>query len=109
VAKSAAVALTLAAVSAGCLSVLESEAVCPATAAICRRYASQFLDYCLTEGHTWQDLQGLDQTLVMYFTALSAEDDDSAVGSTTLAVVRHFLPDIGSQKVSPLRRSDRAL
>jgi len=44
----------------------------------------------------------------MLFTPLSAEGYDSAVGSTTLAAVRHFSPDIGSKKVSPLRRSDRA-
>jgi len=109
VARSAAAAVTLAAISAGSLSILESEAVRPATAALYRRYANQFLDYCLTEGHTWQDLLGLDQTLVVYFTALFAEDYDSAVGSTTQAAVRHFLPDIGSKKVSPLPRSDRAL
>ena len=67
------------------------------------------MDYCLTEGHPWQDLLGLDQALVVCSTALFAEDYDSAVGSTTQAAVRHFLPDIGSEKVSPLRRSDRAL
>jgi len=74
VAKSAAVAVTLAAISAGSLSILESEAVCPAAVAIYRRYANQVLDYCLAEGHRWLDLQGLDQTWVMYFTAPFAED-----------------------------------
>jgi len=58
----------------GSLSILESEAVRPATVAIYRRYANQRLDSCPTKGHTWLDLQGLDLTLVMYFTAPFAED-----------------------------------
>ena len=78
-------AVSLAGISAGSLAVPEAEAVRPATAATYRRYATQFLGDCRTEGLSWQDLLGLDQVLVLYFTTLFAEDYDSAVGATTQA------------------------
>ena len=93
----------------GQLTVLEQQAIRPATQKTYRWYALMFLDFCLTEGHTWGSPAELDWVMVLFFNVLFAEDYDSSVGATTLAAIRYLLPDVGSKKVTPLPRSDRAL